>query len=989
MTPAWFVRFGGEAMSTLYRWIGSVGPDWDSMSGTITNWLDISAGTKTIVPTSDTGDVAVFDDGGIHSVSGGGSADEFSITHDTTVTLADDPFEAGAFIAADNADFPYDLLVSDGGKLVVTSQLQSQGTVDVIGETDLFGGSGAGSLEVDAGAAYGTQGLILGDNTGGDGVVTINNAAIFTVVAPVGEASGDGALIIGYNATGSLDVTGTPYVFTESAVLGLNQGAVGSMTLDNSTWGGGDVTIGAGGVGHATIGAGAVTALHNFVVGSAEGASGDLTVTGANSFTTDYLTIGAAGTGTATFGADSTAMFGTVTVGSAASAVANMSLDGAIWSTATLTIGATGTGEVTAGDGEVVTVFGDAVLGEGADASGDLTVDGAVLNGGTLAVGQDGTGNLEIGADSSGSVSVVFVGEDQDSNGTLTIDGGADWNVGSLAVGLGGSGQATVGTGATTTVGSVLIGPDGNLAVTEAAGSAGTVVAQQVTIAFGTLDVSASGRVLVGAAAGVDGAVAIGSNSSLTGVGSLEGDAVLSDGGMVVATAAVPGALTIDGNVHGTGTIKPLMTLEVDGGIDPGVTIAFGPSSGAQTGALILDVPAANLGTIAGFALGNSIDIQGSLFDSAVFVQGTSGAAGTLTLRGSAAAPLSLAVEGTYAPDAFTATPGLTDTAVTLCFVAGTRIATPRGEVPVERLAVGEQVLTASGAARPIVWIGVGEVLATRGRRNAATPVIVRRGALANDVPNRDLRVTKGHALLIDDVLIPVEFLVNHRSIAWDDRAQEVRVYHIELAAHDVLVANGAPAESYRDDGNRWLFRNKNSRWGLAGRRPCAPVVTGGPVVDAVWRRLLLRSGPRRPMPLTDDPDLHLLADGARVDVVSRHSSYHVFRLAAPPASVRIVSRSGVPQELGLSRDARPLGVALACILVRQGVKARTLVADDALLSDGFHGYEADNGFRWTDGDAVVPSALLTGWRGPLEMVLGVAATAQYLDEGEVLRATG
>ena len=40
-----------------------------------------------------------------------------------------------------------------------------------------------------------------------------------------------------------------------------------------------------------------------------------------------------------------------------------------------------------------------------------------------------------------------------------------------------------------------------------------------------------------------------------------------------------------------------------------------------------------------------------------------------------------------------------------------------------------------------------------------------------------------------------------------------VEFYHIELAAHDVLVANGAPAETYRDDGNRWLFQNANTGW--------------------------------------------------------------------------------------------------------------------------------------------------------------------------------
>ena len=91
-------------------------------------------------------------------------------------------------------------------------------------------------------------------------------------------------------------------------------------------------------------------------------------------------------------------------------------------------------------------------------------------------------------------------------------------------------------------------------------------------------------------------------------------------------------------------------------------------------------------------------------------------------------------------------------------------------------LAVGDLVTTHRGAARRIVWIGTGTVLATRGRRNAATPVIVRKGALADNVPHRDLRVTKGHSLYLDGVLIPVEFLVNHRSIVWDDRAQEVEL---------------------------------------------------------------------------------------------------------------------------------------------------------------------------------------------------------------------
>ena len=66
------------------------------------------------------------------------------------------------------------------------------------------------------------------------------------------------------------------------------------------------------------------------------------------------------------------------------------------------------------------------------------------------------------------------------------------------------------------------------------------------------------------------------------------------------------------------------------------------------------------------------------------------------------------------------------------------------------------------------------------------------------------------------------------------DHAREVEPYHIELESHDILAANGAPAESYRDDGNRWLFHNANERWFAEPEPPCVPVATGGPLLDAV-----------------------------------------------------------------------------------------------------------------------------------------------------------
>ena len=244
------------------------------------------------------------------------------------------------------------------------------------------------------------------------------------------------------------------------------------------------------------------------------------------------------------------------------------------------------------------------------------------------------------------------------------------------------------------------------------------------------------------------------------------------------------------------------------------------------------------------------------------------------------------------------------------------------------------------------------------------------------------MRLTKGDSLFVDGVLIPVEHLVNHRSIIWDERAREVTIYHIELETHDVLIADDTPAESYRDDGNRWQFRNANSGWGLPPQPACAPVLTGGPIVDAVWRRLVDRTASRNGPPLTDEPDLHLLVDGRRIDAIRRSDSEYAFRFTATPRNVRIRSRAAVPQEIGTARDERALGVALRRIVLAQPLRQRTIDAKDTSLTDGFHTFEADHAFRWTNGDAAIPAELFSGAHGPCMLMLQVGATAQYIDEG-------
>ena len=477
-----------------------------------------------------------------------------------------------------------------------------------------------------------------------------------------------------------------------------------------------------------------------------------------------------------------------------------------------------------------------------------------------------------------------------------------------------------------------------------------------------------------------------GANWSLTGGNTLAGGSVLTNSGtlsLLNASLNDLGGMVNNGNIlidpssvtiasltgFGNTTIMANSTLDVTGTVSSGETIVFASSSGV----LAID-PAQFAGVIGAFGAGDTIDLAGlTAATSATLVNGN-----TLHVLQTTGPNFDLSLVNP-ATSTFNTTPnGVITAGAAPCFLRDTKIRTDTGEVMVQNLAAGDRVVTLSGAVRPITWIGSGKVLVSPGKRSAATPVIVRTGALADAVPYYDLRITKGHSLFVDGVLIPAEFLVNNRTIVWDDHKKEVEFYHIELETHDVLIANGAPSESYRDDGNRWLFRNANSGWDQPPKPACAPVLTGGPVVDAVWRRLLDRAGPRPGMPTTSDPDLHLVVDGVRLDAAVRSGVNYVFRLTRRPGSVRMMSRAGVPAEFGLSRDPRSLGVAVKQIAVWQRKQVRILdLADDDPI-DGFHTFERGDDIRWTDGDAALPPTLFDGFEGALDLEVRIGGQTRY-----------
>ena len=144
-----------------------------------------------------------------------------------------------------------------------------------------------------------------------------------------------------------------------------------------------------------------------------------------------------------------------------------------------------------------------------------------------------------------------------------------------------------------------------------------------------------------------------------------------------------------------------------------------------------------------------------------------------------------------------------------VCFLTGTMIATPQGELAVETLAIGDLVLTADGSTRPVRWMGRQNIVTFFSDPQRGRPVTIRAGALGDNVPHRDLHVSPDHALFVDGILAHAGALVNGTSIVrMADVPERFTYHHIELEDHALVLAEGAPAETFVDAVTRRRFDN-------------------------------------------------------------------------------------------------------------------------------------------------------------------------------------
>jgi len=179
------------------------------------------------------------------------------------------------------------------------------------------------------------------------------------------------------------------------------------------------------------------------------------------------------------------------------------------------------------------------------------------------------------------------------------------------------------------------------------------------------------------------------------------------------------------------------------------------------------------------------------------------------------------------------------------CMLRGARILTSRGAEPIESLSISDLVVTMRGL-KPIKWIGRQHFSQGRSVRwpDSVHPIRVSRSALADNVPHTDLYLSPMHALLIDDVLIEVKDLVNGTSItrAVPEGMRDIEYFHIELEAHEVILAEGAPVETLLVTDGREGFSNFVEYERLYGQDTGAAMVPYAPVLGYWGARAHLRA---------------------------------------------------------------------------------------------------------------------------------------------------
>ena len=469
-------------------------------------------------------------------------------------------------------------------------------------------------------------------------------------------------------------------------------------------------------------------------------------------------------------------------------------------------------GFITSSAGGVLETNGAPVLFDGTGSGGFLN-----LVAGTVAVHAGDTLTLSGGLANSGTVALQGVA----GNGATLLVGGAGVNLEfSGAITLAGTADVITGTAS----GDSLINQQNT--ITGSGNIGGGVIGLDNMAGGGVIDATAAMVIDTGAHVMENTGLVEAIGGTLTIKSAIDNDGgVFANVGVLVSN----GRVEVDGAVTGTGVLGfiagPLLqgtgTLVLDGSVGAGQSVAF-----SGFGAQLVDVgPSTGIAlNVTYFQRADTIDLEN------VLATGSSFTAGVMHVSVGALDVADLQVPTGYALSDFALVPdGNHGTDVVIaCFATGARILTATGEVQVESLRVGDAVATLRrGGFGRIEWLGHRRVDCRRhADPRAVWPIRVQAGAFGPATPHADLLLSPDHAVFIGGVLIPVRYLVNDRTVVQEAR-DAVTYWHVELASHDILLAEGLPAESYLDTGNRAAFADSDEHRGFVHRmEPAAKFAT-------------------------------------------------------------------------------------------------------------------------------------------------------------------
>ncbi|OAG71613.1 outer membrane protein [Acetobacter malorum] len=351
------------------------------------------------------------------------------------------------------------------------------------------------------------------------------------------------------------------------------------------------------------------------------------------------------------------------------------------------------------------------------------------------------------------------------------------------------------------------------------------------------------------------------------------------------------------------------------------------------------------------------------------------------------------------------------NTYIGACFLSGSMIRTTNGEVAVEDVHIGDEVIAfdwrnKTDIVRPVVWVGKAHVNVRHGLPDdeAGWPVRILKDAIDDGVPYKDMLITAEHCLFFKDRFVPARMLVNGVSIFYDKSITSYDYYHVETEQHSVITADGMLTESYLDTGNRSSFRQEGKVATLRGAVKSWEDDAGAPLgversfVEPLFRTLEWREDKvsaeqvHAAPELTSDPDLHLVTTtGATIRPMRQTAQHYSFMLPPDTKSVSIVSRASRPSDVigPFVDDRRYMGVAvgevrLFCAKQQFDITSHLTAEKPA----GWHADMAWDGVAWTSGNAELPLGdhLTHGKMGILSMT--VRAAGPYIVDNQKVTKT-